>query len=295
MKKINLYWWHIITEKNRNFGDELSPYIIQKLTGRKTVYVHKRRGRLRLILSLITNILLFRINIKTFFYYLKSIFKRKYIIAIGSILELASSSNTIVWGSGLMFRKGNIKKCKAFLAVRGNESRKRLFELGYECAPVLGDPALLLPLVYRPKMKKKYKMGIIPHYINHDEAVEIFTDSNVLIINLFDNIEKIVDEINSCECTISSSLHGLIVSHAYGIKSIWGKFLLNKLGGDDVKFKDYFSSVMIDYYDPVKITNDINSLLNYFDNYTTLPKTDLKHIQKSLIEIAPFNVLREFK
>jgi hypothetical protein len=295
MTKINLYWWRNISQKTGNFGDELSPYIIERLTGKKTVYVHENRNSLRFLLSLIKNMLFCRVNLRTFFFYLKSLIKREHIIAIGSILEMASSSNTIVWGSGLMFRKGNVKKCRAFLAVRGNESRKRLLELGYECSPVLGDPALLLPLVYTPKAKKNYTVGIIPHYKNHEEAVKIFKNSNILVINLFDDIEKIVDEINSCECTISSSLHGLIVSHAYGIKSIWGKFMLNEIGGDNIKFKDYFSSVMIAYYEPVKITNDVEMLLNYFHNYTVLPNVDLNQIRKSLIEIAPFNVLPKFK
>ena len=63
---------------------------------------------------------------------------------------------------------------------------------------------------------------------------------------------KIIDEINSCQVIISSSLHGIITCHAYNIPCLWYKFS-EKIVGDGIKFADYFSSVNIKPYNPFKL------------------------------------------
>jgi hypothetical protein len=57
-------------------------------------------------------------------------------------------------------------------------------------------------------------------------------------------LEKVIDKIVSCTFTISSSLHGIVVSHAYNINSLWVRFAdtLGKGPVDlkgDFKFRDY--------------------------------------------------------
>jgi hypothetical protein len=292
-KNIFVWWYEEKTVKN--FGDVLNPYLISKLSGLNVIRLIILDTPCRSFFRGIKNMFLLRITVCDFFNILRSYFQKYIVVAIGSIIEYYRSNKVKVWGSGLINYNNYIYPAD-FRAVRGEYTRNRLIELGYSPPDVIGDPALLLPLVYKPESVKKYKLGIIPHYLNYDEAIDVFKNNdNIFIINVYDNIEKIVDDINSCECTVSSSLHGIIVSHAYGIKSIWGNFHINKIGGDNVKYKDYFSSVKIECYDPVEITNDCDKLLNYFDSYTTLPLVDLRLIQKSLIEVAPFDVLDKFK
>lgn len=68
-------------------------------------------------------------------------------------------------------------------------------------------------------------MGIIPHYVDYKlPYVEEFRKEHpeILFIDL-QNYKKwhdIIDQILSCEKIISSSLHGLILSDAYGIPNI---------------------------------------------------------------------------
>jgi hypothetical protein len=293
IKKNIFVWWY--EEKNiKNFGDMLNPYIISKLSG-LNVYPATIDTKCMSFFRGLKNLLLLRINICDFINVLRSFFQDYVILAIGSVIGCYKSKNLKVWGSGLMNANDYIYPAD-FLAVRGEYTRNRIIKLGYSPPNVIGDPALLLPILYKPKSVKKHKLGIIPHYVNYAEAINMFNkNENILIINLFDNIEKIINNINSCECTVSSSLHGIIVSHAYGIKSIWGKFNINKLSGDNVKFKDYFSSVKIDDYNPIIINNDIVFLLDCFNYLTTLPQTDLKIIQKSLLNVAPFPISWNYK
>ena len=109
----------------------------------------------------------------------------------------------------------------------------------------------------------------------------------------------IIQNITSCEQTFSSSLHGLIVSHAYGIPSVWCNFYPNKpIAGDNVKFRDYFSSVDIDYYDPIpiEINNyirekgklDINNIIS--PNQAKVSIRKVIEIQQNLLNVTPFKI-----
>lgn len=91
-----------------------------------------------------------------------------------------------------------------------------------------------------------YKQVIIGTRIT-DEMKKLCESYNVEIIEVdlsedFKNFEVVINDILSCEKTISSSLHGLIVSDAYSIPNKWIQFN-NEINGDDTKFFDYFESV----------------------------------------------------
>ena len=153
-----------------------------------------------------------------------------------------------MWGSGIIDKQQSIEKAD-FRAVRGPQTRKFLLELGYECPEVYGDPALLLSTYYRPEVYKKYKIGVIPHYHDFKVVSENYkNDPEILVIDLMTmDVGEVTRQILSCEKTISSSLHGVIVSHAYEIPSIWVEFS-NKIFGDGIKYRDYLESVEIPFY-----------------------------------------------
>lgn len=221
---IHLYWWE--SSKIKNFGDILGLYLVKKFSTKEVRRVeHPSMRRYKYVLP--------------------------HFLTIGSIIS-ECNSNSVVWGSGIIKQDQKVRN-STFLAVRGPRTRDRLKELDYVCPKLYGDPALLLPLFYKKEIKKKFKVGIVPHYADYDLILPYKSRAvNIIDLNT-PNIEGVIDEVRSCEVILSSSLHGLIIAHAYGISAGWIK-LSNRLAGDDTKFYDYLESVYIYNYFPQVIS-----------------------------------------
>ncbi len=297
-KKIFLHWFtnQII---GPNFGDEISAYIISNLTKCKIHYVPIAAQPSRMLIRGVRMFFTKKITFKSFKQVIRSYFHRNYIIGAGSILGYCSGSNAIVWGSGIMRQSDHIKPSQ-FLAVRGKKTQQRMLELGLNPPRIIGDPALLVNLVYNPNLKKKYRLGIIPHYSHWNYLSEYSNIPNTIVINITKSIENIIDDILACEHIISTSLHGLIVSHTYNIPALWFNITEELLHGDCVKFEDYFSSVNIDFYQPFIIPSltmfNTNAILTIMTKNKSKSKINcnLKKIQKDLMSVAPFTVNARF-
>ena len=265
---IPLFWWSEIKftfKKKENYGDLLSKYLVEKIAGKKVKWVHPKKQPW------------YKLDKKNF-------------VVIGSVLHHCSKES-VIWGSGIIDREQKVEKAN-FRAVRGPRTRKFLLESGYTCPAVYGDPALLLPGFYNPEVEKEYKLGVIPHYHDYQLAKKIFSNNNnILVIDLMTlDVEDVTRQIMSCEQNISSSLHGLIVSHAYSIPCVWVEFS-NKLFGDGIKFEDYFESVGIESYSP-QFLEEGNIPLEpalYFRGRPNLPeRKKIRELQKDLMQTCPF-------
>ena len=284
--RIKLSYWNI--KDIPNFGDLLSPYIIKKLTNRDISYIEWYFGIKRILKTIILSVLMGKWEKLRELHYPFE----KVILGVGSILSF-SSPGCIVWGSGFMnynekFRGGRI------LLVRGPVTRDMLLKQKFKCPMKYGDPAILLPLIYNPVKKIKYKIGIIPHW----KETSYFKDNYSSLYHIIDlrttEIEKTIDEILSCSYILSTSLHGLIVSHSYGIPALW--IQNNNIDTDGFKFADYFASVKIQQYkgfinikDILKSEERILSLFKEY-HYLSLPQIDINIIQKTILETAPFKI-----
>lgn len=161
--------------------------------------------------------------------------------AVGSIMDAVKDKDT-VWGTGIIKEEEryNFKNTK-FLAVRGKLTRDRIS--GVEVPEVYGDPALLLPLMYNPKIKKTKKVGYIYHYVD-----KIPGDSISVTLYWKDFIDKVLE----CEKIVSSSLHGLIIAEAYGIPATW-KVYSDRIVGGEFKFHDYLTGTGREIQSPGKL------------------------------------------
>lgn len=285
-EKIKLVYWN-----KPNFGDMLSPYIVEKLSRKKTVYKSGYLGKLKSFKRLIKYLVLFQFkNISSILFPWE-----KNLLGIGSIIS-CGNEHSIIWGSGFISEKEDFHGGKVF-AVRGKFTDDKLKGMGFQGTTTWGDPALLIPLLIKPAELKTYPIGIIPHWSEVDYFKERY-ENNFKIIDLrTKDIEYVIKEITSCEYVLSTSLHGIIVSHAYNIPALWIK--KRTLHADDIKFKDYFSSVNIPIYEGLtKIDDYLASNHNWRNLFNEnqekcLPQVDIKTIQQKLLNCAPFKIAYE--
>lgn len=119
-------------------------------------------------------------------------------------------------------------------ATRGPVSARLLN--GDEPVGAFGDPVWLLPRFYKPKIQKKWKLGVILHLSElSDRAFEAHPSDElkryIIPAELADQVKLIntvteispkamqerIDEILSCERIVSTSLHGMVYAESYGI------------------------------------------------------------------------------
>lgn len=195
-----------------NFGDLLSPWIVEKLTGRQVRLADR---------------------------------DQPHYTVIGSILNECTDSS-IAWGTGTYGSEGvrELSRKMRITAVRGPLTRSKLAAdhgFGLAVPEVYGDPALLAPLVYRPDVPKTHEYGFVVRWSERRWARATYGPDIKLIDFARTDIEEVIRDLLSCRKIITSSLHGLIVADAYGIPNAW--LASGTPRGGEYKFYDYFASV----------------------------------------------------
>jgi pyruvyltransferase len=239
MTPIKLFHWRPGTNGKVNLGDEISPLIVEAISGRAVEFAPIEKCELLAIGSLLT-------------------------IPIHQKVFPNRQEPMHVWGTGLIVPLTVAGRANYICsAVRGPLTRYLV-----ECSsdvPV-GDPGILASRVFPKKQAKDYSFGIIPHISQLKEPfvaeLKNKTPRSVIIDVTSKDILNSIDLISRCEYVASTSLHGLIIADSYKIPNFW-------LKTDDIhpgkswKFYDYFSSVGRVEYDPWVIpkTFDLSELL----------------------------------
>lgn len=207
----------------------------------------------------------------------------KHLLAVGSVLQ-AMNKNSIVWGSGLISDDciNQVKECGTILAVRGFLTKGKLEEyFNINLDVPLGDPALLMPLIYPASNIKKYKFGFVPHYVDAAHPIcEVVKRMGGKIIDVAWAPEKFIAELTSCEKVISSAMHGLILSDAYGVPNKRVK-LSDNIHGGEFKFQDYYSTT--DCADECAFLVDYSAAED--DIYQILSLAKAKKIKVDLVKL----------
>ncbi|MCW4466170.1 polysaccharide pyruvyl transferase family protein [Glutamicibacter sp. MNS18] len=202
---IPLTWW----THAPNFGDLLSPWLFTMITGKPVVKADK---------------------------------SKPHYFSIGSIAKY-TNENSLVWGSGSFGTetKENFKKETIYSAVRGPLSQTRIEYSGANVPDVYGDPALLAPLFFNPRIEKVYEVGLVVRW-NEKKWLNTKVGPNVKLIDLRrGDIEGVLSDFIKCKKIVSSSLHGLIIADAYNIPSAWLDSSSPTGGG--FKYYDHFLAV----------------------------------------------------
>src|SRR5699024_4415351 len=135
------------------------------------------------------------------------------------------------------------------------------------------------------------------HWKEVDRFKERFGEEYHIIDLRTRDVFKVISEITASEYILSSSLHGVIVPHAYQIPALWIED--GYIDTDGFKFQDYFSSVEIPNYKGFKNIKEIlkteEAWMDLFikNKDRSMINLNLKNIQSDLLKAAPFPI-RDF-
>ena len=262
--RVNLHFWDSRIEIGEqcpyNLGDNLSKTIVSWMLGRN-----------RLSLDTCIN-------------------GKKHLYAVGSIITMGYQ-NTTIWGSGILEPISRVRRffnsaiCRQLdiRAVRGPETRNLLKRIGHNCPEVYGDPALLMPLIYHPNVlgqKPDKEYFIIPHFTKEQEYVEKYGRSfmGTMITNDYSGL---INQIVNSKKTISGSLHGIILSEAYGVPAI---FLRDRGAYKDFKYLDYYKSTGRETFTYARTVEEAIEM-----DPMPLP-SNLRELQDGLIASFPYDL-----
>lgn len=210
---IGLYWW-----PERNFGDAISPRIVEYVSGRRVEWRDQDAADLVSTGSLLA------------------------FPGIAQRLRPGAGPPLAVWGTGSLIWPrflGSVRPDTRFAALRGPITASHV--PGF--AGALGDPGLLADRVFgRPPVA--HRIGIVPHHSQLADAAHVgrLRSLGLTVINVTArDPAEVVRAIASCETVLAGSLHGLIVADAYGIPNLWAEG--PRFGPSDYKFYDYFAAV----------------------------------------------------
>lgn len=275
-----LYWF----QGKPNVGDAASYVVVSSVCKDKIKYKSPRMSLLRALKRCVFN----RDKISCFREILLPF--QKCMMAIGSILDYADSQ-CVIWGTGFREYTSKYSGGQVF-AVRGRLSKEKLPQSFYKVK--VGDPALLLPLLIKNKKKTNVipKLCIVPHYYDYNNVHKSFSSNYSILDVRTNNVKEFIKELCNYDFVLSSSLHGLIIAHSYGIPALW--FYYGNINSGSFKFHDYFSSVDIPLYEGFRnieeILHDCKSWIYFFEQHKHLylPHIDVKKIQLDLLACFPF-------
>ena len=190
----------------RNWGDDLNPWLFNKLTGAKAKFCDYPS-------------------------YPK-------LLMAGSILHRAGP-NDICWGTGLLSPEhAKFAKLRKVVAVRGPLTHQLLLQNGIDVPQLFGDPGILAPDLVNVSQTKLTKAVLIPHYTEEEAGRKWAQEKGADFLSVSTSTEDFIARVAQSEVVVSSSLHGIICAESLGIPAVWTKFGGDIIGGR-FKFDDY--------------------------------------------------------
>lgn len=232
---VNLYYFH----SRRNFGDELGPVILDRIFGIESRAASAVKADLVALGSLL-DLFLWRGRsvLKYVAYGLSAVYQPLHIFGTGFVQQ--PFLDTQGWPKAdLFFRRLEIH------AARGLLSAERLWKASGQTREIaVGDPGILASLLLDGNSgTKRHALGIVPHYVDRDNALLIELSQRTrhsVIIDVADDPISILQTISACDAIVSTAMHGLIAADSLGIPNTWVK-VSDKIRGGDYKFLDYYS------------------------------------------------------
>lgn len=259
MRPIRLFWWkHHHDPTIRNFGDWLSPLIVEIVSGRPVVHAPLDQCEL---------------------------------VAIGSLIEALLNSPRSepvqLWGTGFI-NEGppTADRRLRVAALRGPLTAGR-FENLEETA--LGDAGLLCSQLLGRVPPKKYALGIVAHYVDLELPLidEYRRHGRYPILSPLISPKEFVYAVAECEVIVSSALHGIITADSLGIPNRW-TVLSERVRGKGYKFRDYLGLFDVTDVSPVELPLPDQLTRDLIESIVAgYGRPGLKTIQEKLVSAFP--------
>jgi len=210
--------WKLWCFSLRNFGDALTPYIL---------------NRYGVPFELVDR------------------FEAANLLGIGSNLDRVRPDNAplVVWSAGFMYPKDRPVRYGPdvrFLGVRGHRT-EAMIAPSRQADLVIGDGGLLVGRLFaHERTAKQFDIGIIPHMSDVRAATGLGLNqwAGAKVIDVLAPLEQVLQDIASCRRIASSSLHGLVTADAFGIPSCYAVFSSGRdVEGAGFKYGDYASAL----------------------------------------------------
>lgn len=280
MKPIKTYYYN----KNNNFGDVLNKDILTKVFKIKIEEAKATDAELVCIGSLLESFLHGSGNLKLAAK--KLLYPKTKVFGTGFIAE----ENTRIQRPQNL-HETFFKKMEIY-ALRGKYTKYRVEKILNQDLKytVLGDPGLLSSkLINKEKIEKKYRIGIVPHYVDKGNSqIYEFLRSNddVIEIDILSSPLIFLNQIAQCETIISSAMHGLIAADSLGIPN-QRIILSDKIAGGDYKYNDYYSAFDIEKHPYIYFRNNSNISSRLIEEDYAVTQKKVLQIQENLIKSFP--------
>ncbi|MDO5676877.1 MAG: polysaccharide pyruvyl transferase family protein [Propionibacteriaceae bacterium] len=249
-------YWAAGNDTSGNFGDQLTPALLERLYGQKSKFSGMQAADL---------------------------------VGVGSLfegIEEHCQARTMIWGSGFIQEGPPYDGAKLDVrAVRGALTAARLGSMA-PAGLALGDPGLLTSAAY-PEFSHLPRRGIavIPHFMDKQDPVveRAAAHPDVRIVEVLAPLPNVLREIASAEIVLSSSLHGLVVADSYGVPNQWTP-IGDGVTGSGYKFRDYYSAFGTEAT-PMTLDEALANVESLRDSWR--PQPNIEQVKRSLLRSFP--------
>lgn len=254
---VNLSWWSY--PHPGNFGDWLSPYIVQKYSGSKIQFQP-----------------------------LQDADRSVHLVAVGSIGRFIKKSSVVI-GTGISSQDYPIEPGAKYISVRGPRTAHILRRSGGPRIESFGDPGVVVSQIF-PIIRQATngRIALVRHHSHLALPVKLpdHIDELSVLRSHQSKIEEFFVVLNNYDAVITSAMHVYITCQSYGIPValITFKGFESAVHGDGIKYLDYAEGAGVESINPEAVPLDLRKV--DFDNLIThqvISKEKINEVELSLL------------
>uniref|UniRef100_UPI0018EF32C4 polysaccharide pyruvyl transferase family protein n=1 Tax=Paracoccus binzhouensis TaxID=2796149 RepID=UPI0018EF32C4 len=254
-----LLWWD--KPYPGNYGDWLSPLILQQVTGRPVRF--QRHDQIR---------------------------PGPHLMAVGSIGRFARKSSILV-GTGFSRADTEIAPDATYVSLRGPYSARLVAEAGGPRIERFGDPAAILPRLIPLTLPKRTngRLALVRHFAHRRISLRLpeHMDEHSVLVSRRTEIEALIGTLLRYDAVLTSAMHVYITCQAYGIPVglITFEGFEDAVSGDQMKYRDYAAGVGLPERLPQAIGPDLRHRdLTALVEHDRIPAPAMDAVESALAE-----------